>query len=51
MRRLLLSALAVAALASPALAQDVVAIVVPNHPGSSGGHAHEHDTAGVGDAG
>ncbi|MFC0634151.1 amidohydrolase family protein [Brevundimonas balnearis] len=27
------------------------AIVVPNHPGSSGGHVHEHDTAGAGEGG
>ena len=27
------------------------AIVVPQHPGSSGGHAHEEDTAGVGEGG
>lgn len=27
------------------------AIVVPNHPGGSGGHAHEHDMAGAGDGG
>ena len=27
------------------------AIVVPNHPGSSGGHAHEHDMAGAGEGG
>jgi imidazolonepropionase-like amidohydrolase len=27
------------------------AIVVPNHPGGSGGHAHEHNTAGAGDGG
>ncbi len=27
------------------------AIVVPNHPGSSGGHVHEHETAGAGHGG
>ncbi len=27
------------------------AIVVPQHPGSSGGHVHEDDTAGVGEGG
>lgn len=27
------------------------AIVVPQHPGSSGGHVHEEDTAGAGDGG
>lgn len=27
------------------------AIVVPQHPGSAGGHFHEEDTAGVGDGG
>ena len=27
------------------------AIVVPQHPGSSGGHVHEQDTAGVGEGG
>ncbi|HEV7227530.1 amidohydrolase family protein [Brevundimonas sp.] len=27
------------------------AIVVPNHPGSSGGHYHEEDTAGAGEGG
>lgn len=27
------------------------AIVVPNHPGSSGGHAHELETAGAGEGG
>jgi len=27
------------------------AIVVPEHPGSSGGHVHEEDTAGVGEGG
>ncbi len=27
------------------------AIVVPNHPGSSGGHAHEQDMAGAGEGG
>ena len=25
------------------------AVVVPQHPGSSGGHVHEHDTAGAGE--
>lgn len=27
------------------------AVVVPQHPGSSGGHVHEHDTAGAGEGG
>ncbi|WP_438852569.1 amidohydrolase family protein [Brevundimonas nasdae] len=27
------------------------AVVVPQHPGSSGGHVHEEDTAGAGDGG
>lgn len=27
------------------------AVVVPNHPGSSGGHYHEEDTAGAGEGG
>ena len=27
------------------------AVVVPNHPGSSGGHYHEQDTAGAGEGG
>ncbi|WP_122465932.1 MULTISPECIES: amidohydrolase family protein [Brevundimonas] len=27
------------------------AVVVPNHPGGSGGHVHEHDAAGAGEGG
>jgi imidazolonepropionase-like amidohydrolase len=27
------------------------AVVMPQHPGSSGGHVHEHDAAGAGDGG
>ncbi len=27
------------------------AVVAPNHPGGSGGHVHEHDTAGAGEGG